>query len=121
MVIDLLRNRGDASALLQRLVSDGTELWSSVIVRVEVRAGMRPAEAPATDAALALFRWQDVTTEIADRAGSLAARYLASHSGIDTADYVIAATAQFLGAALLTLNVRHFPMIDGLEPAYRDR
>lgn len=80
-----------------------------------------PAEAPATDAALALFRWQDVTTEIADRAGSLAAGYPASHSGIDTANYVIAATAHIPDADLLTLNVRHFPMIDGLQPAYRHR
>jgi predicted nucleic acid-binding protein len=108
-------------ALLQRLAADGTELWSSVIVRVEVRAGMRPAETAATDAAFALFHWQDVTSEIADRAGSLATRFHASHSGIDTADFLLAATAEVLGAGLLTLNVRHFPMIDGLQPAYAPR
>ena len=118
VVIDLLRQRGGAAGLLQRLVHEGTELWSSVIVRVEVRAGMRQTEAPATEAAFTLFRWQDVTTEIADRAGSLAARYQASHSGVDTADYIIAATSETLGAHLLTLNVRHFPMIGGLQPAY---
>ncbi len=93
-------------------------MWSSVIVRVEIRAGMRPTEALATEAALSLFRWQDVTSEIADRAGSLAARYQASHSGIDTADYIIAATTEALGAQLLTLNVRHFPMVDDLQRAY---
>jgi predicted nucleic acid-binding protein len=32
---------------------------------------------------------------------------------------VIAATAERLGLPLATLNVRHFPMFEGLEPAYR--
>jgi predicted nucleic acid-binding protein len=31
---------------------------------------------------------------------------------------VIAATALELDARLLTTNVRHFPMLPGLEPAY---
>jgi len=37
---------------------------------------------------------------------------------IDTADYLIAATAIVLDAPLLTTNVRHFPMLKGLRPAY---
>jgi len=41
-----------------------------------------------------------------------------SHSDIDDADYLIAATALLLDTDLLTTNVRHFPMIRGLEPAY---
>ena len=32
--------------------------------------------------------------------------------------YLIAAAVQTLDARLLTLNVRHFPMIPGLLPAY---
>lgn len=40
------------------------------------------------------------------------------HSGIDDADYLIAATAISLEADLLTTNVRHFPMLEGLRPAY---
>jgi predicted nucleic acid-binding protein len=38
--------------------------------------------------------------------------------GIDTADYVIAATVELLEAELLTTNVRHFPTIEGLVPPY---
>jgi hypothetical protein len=30
----------------------------------------------------------------------------------------VAAGTRLLGAELLTMNVRHFPMIDGLRPAY---
>ena len=37
---------------------------------------------------------------------------------MDTADYLVAATSIVLGAPLLTTNVRHFPMFEGLEPAY---
>lgn len=118
VIIDLLRRRSGAIQLLDRLAGDGTELWSTTVVRVEIRAGMRPGEEAATEAALDLFAWQDVTTDIADRAGMTAARYLRSHPGIDTIDHIIAAAAEALGARLLTLNVRHFPMIPGLEPAY---
>ena len=35
-----------------------------------------------------------------------------------TEDFFIAATALDLGADLLTRNVRHFPMLAGLRPAY---
>ena len=37
----------------------------------------------------------------------------------DNADLVIAATAPRLRILLATLNIRHFPMFPGLEPAYR--
>ena len=35
------------------------------------------------------------------------------------ADAVIAATAVAVDASLKTLNVRYYPMFEGLEPAYR--
>jgi len=38
---------------------------------------------------------------------------------MDTTDYLVAAAARSVGADLVTLNVRHFPMFEGLEPAYR--
>ncbi len=34
-------------------------------------------------------------------------------------DYLIAAAAESIGASLVTLNVRHFPMFPDLEPPYR--
>jgi predicted nucleic acid-binding protein len=41
-----------------------------------------------------------------------------SHPGIDVVDYVIAATAEEHHAELLTLHVKHFPMVRGLQPAF---
>lgn len=66
-----------------------------------------------------VLSWIDIGVEIADAAGLLAQQYRASHGGIDTTDYLIAAATQSIGASLVTLNVKHFPMFPGLEPAYR--
>ena len=51
-------------------------------------------------------------------AGELARKHRRAYSGIDDADYLIAATALLLEADLLTTNVRHFPMLPGLAPPY---
>ncbi len=64
------------------------------------------------------LRWLDVNSQLADAAGRLAAAYRRSYSGVDTVAYLVGAGAQELGAHLLTLNVKHFPMFPGLEPAY---
>jgi predicted nucleic acid-binding protein len=118
VVIDHLRGDPRAVGLLADSARAGHELWSATIVRTEVRAGMRKGEERATEAFLEALRWQDVTVEIADRAGDLARRHLKSHPGVDTVDYVIAATTGALAARLLTLNTKHFPMLPDLEPAY---
>jgi predicted nucleic acid-binding protein len=118
ILIDHLRGDDRAAALLLRAVDDGSELWSITVVRTEILAGMRDKEARATRRLLSSLRWQPVTVELADRAGALARRYLKSHPGVDTVDYLIAAGTQLLDAGLWTLNVKHFPMFDALAPAY---
>ena len=119
VLIDQLRGDPRATQLLMDAAKRDDELWSVTAVRTEVLAGMRKGEERRTTALLDALRWQDVTVEIADRAGELARRYLRSHSGVDTVDYLIAAAAELLGAELLTCNVKHFPMVAGLKPAYR--
>lgn len=88
------------------------------MVRTEILAGALPAEEESITRLLSGLQWLDVTSELADAAGRLASTYMRSHSGVDTVDYLIAAGAQHLGADLLTLNVRHFPMFPSLHPAY---
>ena len=58
--------------------------------------------------------WVEVTEGIADGAGALARRYRKSHSGVDIADCVIAATTSACGAELWTRNIKHFPMFPRL-------
>jgi len=60
----------------------------------------------------------EIDVALADAAGKLGRRYRASRRGIDTTDYLIAAAVQSVGARLVTLNVKHFPIFPGLEPAY---
>lgn len=59
-----------------------------------------------------------VTAEVARAGGLLKRDYGRSH-GIGLADAIVAATAQQEGADLQTLNVKHYPMLPGLKPAYR--
>jgi hypothetical protein len=119
VLIDHLRGDLRAVRVLTGAAVDGCELWSATPVRTEILAGMRRGEEPATKKLLDHLRWVDVTSEVADRAGELARRYLRSHPGVDTVDYLIAAAAESIGAELKTQNAKHFPMIAGLKPAYR--
>jgi predicted nucleic acid-binding protein len=119
VLIDQLRGDPRAAQVLMDAAQRKDELWSVAVVRTEVLAGMRKGEERRTNALLDALRWQDVTVEIADRAGEMARLYLRSHSGVDTVDYLVAAASELLGAGLLTCNVKHFPMLSGLKPAYR--
>lgn len=119
VLVDHLRGDPRATERLRAAVEATDELWSVVVVRTEVLAGARPAEEPAIRSLMGQLRWLDVTSDLADAAGRLAARYLRSHPGVDTVDYLLAATVQALDGELLTLNVRHFPMFPRLQPAYR--
>jgi predicted nucleic acid-binding protein len=88
------------------------------VVRFELLTGVRAKEVEALEQFFAAISWVPVGEEVARAAGSLARRHRRAYSGIDAADYLIAATASLLDADLLTTNVRHFPMIADLEPAY---
>jgi predicted nucleic acid-binding protein len=118
VVVDFLRGDSRAVSLLTQAAADGDQLWGVVVTRTELLAEMRSRERRPTQALLDSLRWRQVDLELADRAGELARRHRRSHPGVDVADYLIAAGVEFLGATLLTQNVRHFPMFPDLEPAY---
>jgi hypothetical protein len=107
-----------ATELIPDAIARGDELWSSSIVRAEVLAGMRPQEERATRNLLRLIAWHDVDETIAETAGALGRRYLASHPGIDIADLIVAALTEQLEAELKTTNVKRFPMFKGLKAPY---
>jgi predicted nucleic acid-binding protein len=117
VLIDYLRGNDAAAELLER-ERVAAPLHASEITRLEVLAGMRPAEESATQSLLATLIWHPVDEQIAERAGELGRQWLPSHHNIDSADLAIAATALTTGSRLLTLNVRHFPMFAGLKPPY---
>ena len=118
VLIDHLRGDHSARAALRRGLSEGETLAASVLTKIEVLAGMRASEEPATRRLLDNLRWIAVDERLAERAGMLANRFLRTHPGIDPVDYVIAATALSTGSRLWTRNVRHFPMFPDLQSPY---
>jgi predicted nucleic acid-binding protein len=116
VLVDYLRGLAVAGRYVDGLAAVPT---CSEVTRIEVLRGMRSPERRTTERFLATIRWSAVDEEISGLAGELGRRFRRSHGGIGLADLVIAATAARLGIPLATLNVRHFPMFEGLEPAYR--
>jgi predicted nucleic acid-binding protein len=104
-----------ARELLRSAFEREEAVVASVLSRIELSIGVRPAERRATDALVGALRWLSVDTTIAERADGLARRYARSHSGIDAVDYCIAASALVHELELWTLNIRRFPMFDGLR------
>ena len=117
VLIEHLRGTVAATELVRNAVADHTAT-ASVLSRVEIEGGMRSGERAEVARLFTALRMEPVSDAIATRAGAMLRRYRQSHGGIDLVDYVIAATAEELGANLVTLNVRHFPMFDGLRPAF---
>lgn len=118
VAIDHLRGQAAARQLLDRLLEDRVRILVSEVLRFEILAGLRPGESERTERLFAGLDVVPVTEQVSRAAADLARRYRSSHSGIDAADYLIAATATLFDAPLLTTNVRHFPMFEGLEPPY---
>ncbi len=90
----------------------------SVVSIAELVGGMRSAERREAWRLLASFRAEPATEIIARQAGEFRRQYRRSHSGIGLGDYLIAATAEVKGYRLGTLNVKHFPMFQGLRPPF---
>lgn len=118
VLIDHLRGNAAARDAMAGAASAGQRLTASVVVRVEVLAGMRSTEEKPTRRLLNALEWYPVDDRVAEDAGRLANRYLRSHPGVDPVDYIIAATATIHDASLWTRNVKHFPMFDALMSPY---
>jgi predicted nucleic acid-binding protein len=117
VLIDYLRGHVGAAEALERERALGP-LHASEISRLEVLAGMRPAEEGDTRSLLSMLVWHPVDDEVAEVAGALGREWLRSHRSIDSADLAIAGTVVRLNAELLTCNVKHFPMFSNLTAPY---
>jgi len=116
VMVDFLRGNPRAVALLR---DHSARIILSGIVAAELYAGARnDDELETLDALLSLFRIVPVSPELARMGGLLRRDYGRSH-GVGLADAIVAATAAAEGVELKTLNVKHYPMINGLAPAYR--
>jgi hypothetical protein len=118
VAVDYLRATAPAVELLDGLVDGEEAIVASEIVRFELLAGVREQARAVLESFCSVLSWLPVDEEVARLGGELARHYRRAFPGIDDPDYLIAATALLLDAELLTTNVRHFPMLEGLEPAY---
>ena len=82
VLIDYLRGHQGAAELLERERAAGA-LHASEITRLEVLAGMRPAEEHQTRSLLSTLRWHPVDEQVAEKAGELGRAWLPSRRGID--------------------------------------
>ena len=119
VLIDFLRGREQAVSIVN-VESDRIILSSIAVAELYagVRGGKDETEQTALERFLALFRVVPVTAAIA-RLGGLYKRDYGKSHGISLADAVVAATATLENAELKTLNVKHYPMFNAIEPAYR--
>ena len=119
VLIDFLRGYGPAVSFVN---SQSDRIILPAIVVAELYAGARGAqddeEQAVLDNLLSLFRIVPIDEDIARLGGLYRRDYGPSH-GIGLPDALVAATAFLAGANLKTLNVKHFPMFEGIEPAYR--
>lgn len=119
VLVDLLRGHRQAIAFVEE--NTDRMVLSSIVV-AELYAGVRGdqdgEEQTVLRGLLSSFRTIPTSAEIARLGGIYKRDYGKSH-GVGLADALIAATATVEGAGLATLNVKHYPMIQNLEPAYR--
>lgn len=117
VLIDHLRGH-EATDLIDAALAGNERVVSSEVTRIELLAGMRSHERRQTQALIGSLEWVSVDEAVAKAAGELARRFRHSHPGVGVADFAIAATVTLHDADLWTLNVRHFPMLANLTPAY---
>lgn len=115
VLVDFLRGNSKAVAFIN---ARSDRIVLSSIVAAELYAGVKgDAEQETLEDFLSLFRIVPVDAEIAKTGGLYKRDYGKSH-GIGLADAILAATADLEDAELKTLNIKHYPMLQGLTPAY---
>jgi predicted nucleic acid-binding protein len=116
VLIDYLRDRAEAVAYLESLTEP---LLISAITVAELYAGVREgAERTKLDEFIRAFEVVEVDREISVKGGLYRRDFVKSHN-VGLADALIAATAEVRQAKLVTLNSKHFPMLNDVVAPYR--
>jgi len=115
VLVDFLRGHSKAVTFIR---TRAARIILSSIVVAELYTGVKgDAEQEALEDFVSLFRVVPVDSAIAKIGGLYKRNYSKSH-GVGLADAILAATAEAEDAELKTLNVKHYPMLQGLTPAY---
>ncbi|MEM7115896.1 MAG: type II toxin-antitoxin system VapC family toxin [Chloroflexota bacterium] len=114
IIIRHLRGRRPIVRLLRGLGRQG-RLSISTITRLEIVAGMRPAEQFMTQKLLSRFQAYDVNKNVADRAGELLRWARQEGHFLSVPDAIIAATAVQHQLTLLTFNEKDFQPLPNIS------
>ena len=116
VLIDYLRGRTEAVEFLQ---SSSANLRISAVTIAELYVGVREGrEFEVLERFIGLFEVVPVTPELAKKAGLWRRDYGKSH-GTGLMDAMIAACAETSASCLVTLNQKHFPMLNDVLIPYR--
>jgi len=121
IIIDHLRGEERARDFLRKTRSGETDILYSVITKAELYSGVRRKEEESVYRLLRSMEEVRIDGEIAVDAGRYRNKFYASH-GLLLPDALIAASAKKVGAILVTLNQKHYPMKDiKIQVPYRKR
>lgn len=115
VLVDYFRGVPDAVAFVQE---KSDKLVFSVITTAEIYTGARNHETAHFDDFFSFFPIIPVTPQIARTGGLLKREYGPSHN-VGIADSLIAATAIEENLNLASLNSKHYPMFEHLQPPYK--
>jgi len=111
VIVDHLRGEEKARDFLKQIKAEETDILCSVITKAEIYSGVRPKEEERVAGLLNSMEEVLIDGEMAVAAGRYKNRFHASH-GLLLPDALIAASAKQVGAVLVTLNKKHYPMKD---------
>lgn len=119
VLIEYLRGRPQTISYLESLAeSSSAPLRISVISVAELFAGVKgDRELSDLEVFLNAFEVVPLTPDMGREGGLLRLVYRPGQ-GLSLADALIAATAQAIGAILVTFNRRHYPMLERVEVPY---
>ncbi len=116
ILVDFLRGYNEAIEFINNFSS---QIILSPIVVAELYAGVKGNdEMDVLNSFISLFHVVPLDSEIAKVGGIYKRDFNKSH-GVGLADAILAAPAEIKQAELKTLNVKHYPMFQGLKPAYK--
>ncbi len=116
ILVDFFRGYSQAVTLVN---ANSSRIILPSIVVAELHAGIKgDAEQATIDSFISLFPVIPLSAEIAKVGGLYKRDYGKSH-GVSLEDAILAATAEIENADLKTLNIKRYPMIKELSPAYK--
>ncbi len=108
VAIDFLRGEAYAQPLLNGLWQERRAVLS-VLTIYELTAGMREKEREHTHAFISACNVEEISVDIAFKAGDLYRQYRSRGITISALDCLIGATALVKGHKIVTRNVGHYP------------